>query len=162
MFTYPLIEIKLRSLITVLCSGYQSCHGDLCKAVPGKLHGSGGHSKCNCLHDRINFHRSQAWHIVLICVAGSLRNGCGCIHWSDNTQLGGSQFIFKPSGTALSYLLKATSITSWDQSATRSAKPDLINILGHWCHCILFGAAWRAQCRFKQCANWVKQDLWRH
>ena len=40
------------------------------------------------------------------------------------------RFYFKPSGTALSYLLKATSITSSDQSATRSAKPDLINSLG--------------------------------
>ena len=36
------------------------------KAVPGKIHGSGGHNKCNCLQDRANFHRSWAWQIVLI------------------------------------------------------------------------------------------------
>ena len=35
-------------------------------AVPGKLHGSGGHSKSNCLQDRANFHRSRAWQIVII------------------------------------------------------------------------------------------------
>ena len=36
------------------------------KAVPGKFHGSLRHSKCNCLQDRANFQRSQAWQIVLI------------------------------------------------------------------------------------------------
>ena len=29
--------------------------------VPGKCHGSSGHSKRNCLQDRANFHRSRAW-----------------------------------------------------------------------------------------------------
>ena len=38
----------------------------LCKAVPGKFNGSGGYSKCNCLQDQANFHRSWAWQIVLI------------------------------------------------------------------------------------------------
>ena len=38
----------------------------LSKAVPGKFHGSGGHSKCNCLQDQANFHRSWAWQIVHI------------------------------------------------------------------------------------------------
>ena len=38
----------------------------LIKAVPGKFHGSGGHSKCNRFHDRANFHRSWAWQIALI------------------------------------------------------------------------------------------------
>ena len=36
------------------------------KAVPGKFHGSAGHSKCNCLQGRAHFHRSWAWQIVLI------------------------------------------------------------------------------------------------
>ena len=36
------------------------------KAVPGKFYGSGGQSKPNCLQDWANFHRSQAWQIVLI------------------------------------------------------------------------------------------------
>ena len=36
------------------------------KAVPDKLHGSGGHSKCNYLQDRANFHRFRAWQTVLI------------------------------------------------------------------------------------------------
>ena len=36
------------------------------KAVHGTLHGSDGHSKRNYLQDRANFHRSQAWQIVLI------------------------------------------------------------------------------------------------
>ena len=31
-----------------------------------KFHGSSGHSKCNCLQDQANFHRSRAWKIVLI------------------------------------------------------------------------------------------------
>ena len=38
----------------------------LSKAVPGKCHGSGGHSKCNCLHDRAQLHMSLAQQIVLI------------------------------------------------------------------------------------------------
>ena len=44
----------------------QELWNPLSKAVPGKFHGSGGHSKCNCLQDRANFHRSQAWQIVRI------------------------------------------------------------------------------------------------
>ena len=35
-------------------------------AVLGKFHGFGGHSKCNSLQDRVNFHRSWAWAIVPI------------------------------------------------------------------------------------------------
>ena len=38
----------------------------LSKTVLGKFHGSGGHRKRNCLQDRANFHRSQAWKIVII------------------------------------------------------------------------------------------------
>ena len=38
----------------------------LSKRVPGKFHGSDGHSKWNCLQDRANFHRSRAMPIVLI------------------------------------------------------------------------------------------------
>ena len=36
------------------------------KAVYNKFHGPGGHSKCNCLKERANCHRCQAWLIVLI------------------------------------------------------------------------------------------------
>ena len=45
----------------------------LSKAVPGEFHGSGRHSKCNCLPDRANFHKSQAWQIVMfltLCMRG--------------------------------------------------------------------------------------------
>ena len=38
----------------------------LSKTIPGKFHGSGRHSKCNCLQDWADFHRSHAWQIVLI------------------------------------------------------------------------------------------------
>ena len=38
----------------------------LSNAVPGKFHGSSGHSKRNYVQDRANCHRSRAWHIVLI------------------------------------------------------------------------------------------------
>ena len=37
----------------------------LSKVVSSKFHGSGRHSKRNCLQDRVNFHRSRAWQIVL-------------------------------------------------------------------------------------------------
>ena len=43
-----------------------SFENPLSKTVPGKIHGSGGHTKCNCLQDWVNFHRSRAWQIVLI------------------------------------------------------------------------------------------------
>ena len=35
------------------------------KAAPGIYCRSSGHSKHNCLQDRVNFHRSRAWQIVL-------------------------------------------------------------------------------------------------
>ena len=56
------------NLSTVLLSGFQSSLGALktTKAVSGQFHGSGRHSKCNGSQDRANFHRSQAWQIVLI------------------------------------------------------------------------------------------------
>ena len=63
------ILYKLHILSTVLFSGFQSSRelwNPLSKAVPGKFHGSDGHSKCSCLQDRTNFHRSQAWQIALI------------------------------------------------------------------------------------------------
>ena len=54
------------------------------KAVPGKFHGSGGNSKQNCLQDWANFHRSQAWQIILIFnTASSILVNIG----SDNTSL---------------------------------------------------------------------------
>ena len=36
------------------------------KAVPGKIHGSGGHNTRNYKQDRANFHRFRAWQIVVI------------------------------------------------------------------------------------------------
>ena len=42
----------------------QELWNPLCKAVPGKFHGFGGHSERNCLQDQANFHRSWAWQIV--------------------------------------------------------------------------------------------------
>ena len=41
-------------------------YNPLSKTVPRKYHGSGGQSKCNCLQDRANFHRSRAWQNFLI------------------------------------------------------------------------------------------------
>ena len=44
----------------------QELWNPLNKAVPGVFHRSFGDSKCNCLHDHANFHRSQALPIVQI------------------------------------------------------------------------------------------------
>ena len=71
MFTGPLLQIKLLlpSTCFVLLSGFQSSPelwNPLSKAVPGRYHGSGRHSKCKCLHDWASFHTSQAWQIVVI------------------------------------------------------------------------------------------------
>ena len=61
---------KLHLLNTVLLSGFQSSPGELwnplTKAEPGKFYRSVRHSKCNCLQDQVNFHRSQTLKIVLI------------------------------------------------------------------------------------------------
>ena len=56
----PLFQIKLNLLNIVLLSGIT-----LRKAVPGKLHGSGGHIEGNCLQDQANF--SQALVIMVNC-----------------------------------------------------------------------------------------------
>ena len=69
MFTGPLLQLKLQLLSAVLLSGFQSSGklwNPLSKAVPGKFHGFGWHSKCKCLQDWANLHRSWAWQIVLI------------------------------------------------------------------------------------------------
>ena len=61
---------KLHLLNTVLLSGFQSSPGELwnplTKAEPGKFYRSVRHSKCNCLQDQVNFHRSRTLKIVLI------------------------------------------------------------------------------------------------
>ena len=44
----------------------QELWNPLSKAVPGEFHGSGRHDQCDCLLDQANFHRSQAWEVVLI------------------------------------------------------------------------------------------------
>ena len=64
MFKGPFIPCKIT--FTKYCITHQELWNPLSKAVPGKFHGSGGHSKRNCLQDRANFHRSRAWQIVLI------------------------------------------------------------------------------------------------
>ena len=53
-------------LTTVDFQAPQKLCNPLSKAVPGKFHGSDRHSKCKCLQDQGNFHRSLAWQIVLI------------------------------------------------------------------------------------------------
>ena len=54
MFTGSLFRIKILHLRrTFSCSGFQS--SQLSKTVPGKFHGSVGHSKRHCLQDRSNF-----------------------------------------------------------------------------------------------------------
>ena len=50
MFTGPLFKIKIHLLSIVLLSFTpHELWNPLIKAVPGKFHGSGGHSKCNSL-----------------------------------------------------------------------------------------------------------------
>ena len=74
MFTGPLFQINTHLLSTVLLSGFQSSPGvwnPLSKAVPGKFHGSGGHSNCNCLQDRANFHWSHRWLIFQLFNTGT-------------------------------------------------------------------------------------------
>ena len=44
----------------------QELWNPLSKAVLGKLHGSGGHSKCNFSQDQANFYSSWAWQIALV------------------------------------------------------------------------------------------------
>ena len=61
IFTGPLFQITLHLKSSVTQWIYP-----LSKAVPGNFHGSGKHSKQNCLQDQTNFHGSWAWQIVLI------------------------------------------------------------------------------------------------
>ena len=68
MVTGPLFQTKLHLLHTDLPSGFLSSRelsNPRSKAIPGKFHGSDGHSKHNYLQDLANFHRSRAWQIVL-------------------------------------------------------------------------------------------------
>ena len=65
-FAGLLVDIKLHLLSTVPFSWVQTpweLWNPLSKAVPGKFHGTGGHSKCNCLQYWVRF---RAWQIVLI------------------------------------------------------------------------------------------------
>ena len=68
IFSSHLFQIKQHLLSTVLLSGFQSSPGvlKLSKAVLGKFHEYGRHSKCSDLQDRAKFHNSRAWQIVLI------------------------------------------------------------------------------------------------
>ena len=68
MFTSHLFQIKQHLLSTVSPSGFQNSQGvfKLSKAVLGKFHDYGRHSKCSDLQDRAKFHRFRAWQIVLI------------------------------------------------------------------------------------------------
>ena len=81
MLTFPLFEINLHLLSMVALSGFQS---SLSKVVPGKFHGCDRHSKCNCLQDWANFHRSRVWQVVLIFTRDQfwpLSNVVACICW---------------------------------------------------------------------------------
>ena len=58
----PIFEIKLYLLGTAP----QELWNALSKSVPGKYLRSGEPSKQDCLQDRANFHRSQAWQFAFI------------------------------------------------------------------------------------------------
>ena len=71
--SFAIISDVYKSFIRNKATFTKYCHTQwisklpgLSKAVFGKFHRSGGHSKHICLLDRINFHMSQAWQIVLI------------------------------------------------------------------------------------------------
>ena len=66
MFTGPLFQIKLVLFYSVIVKAFRELWNPPSKAVPGKFLGSDGHSKCNCLQGRANFHRSRTWLIILI------------------------------------------------------------------------------------------------
>ena len=75
MFTGPLFQIKLHLPNTVLLNGFQYSPGalkSLSKAVLGEFDRCGWHSKQSCLQGWANFHRSQAWQIVLVCNTSSV------------------------------------------------------------------------------------------
>ena len=87
MFTGPLFQIKLNLLNTLLLGGFQY---PLRKAVPGKFHGSGGHStKWNCLQDRANFHRPWVWQIVLILTLCIYPNPSWMLNWHRGNSITG-------------------------------------------------------------------------
>ena len=93
---------------------------------------------------------------------------CGFVAWqvwsvkAQHTTGWWSGLFAKTSGIALSYPLTADQRYVKDYAATQGAKQDFIKVLGHLCHCVLSGAAWLAQCRFKHLTNWGKQGLWWH
>ena len=83
MLTDPLFQVKLHLLSNVLLSIFHGSPGALKStewAATGKFHGSGRPSKCNCLQDRANFHRSRAWRIVLIFNTGYAIEGRGLVY----------------------------------------------------------------------------------
>ena len=67
----------------------QELWNPLSKAVPGKFKRYGGLSKCNCLQDGANFHRSRVWQIVLIkspqvtrgLIIPSEQRSCWGVYW---------------------------------------------------------------------------------
>ena len=70
MFTGPIFQVKLHFAEYCITQWISKLPGSFeihwVKQYLVKFHGSGGHSKCKCLHDRANSHRSLAWLIVLI------------------------------------------------------------------------------------------------
>ena len=60
MFTCSLSQIKLELLSIILAHG--ELWNPLSKAVPGKIHVSGGYSILTCLQNRANFQRFQSTH----------------------------------------------------------------------------------------------------
>ena len=65
MFTGPLFQINL-IWYSVNFKTPRPLWKPQSKAVSDKFHVSGGHSKRKSLHNRVHFHRTPAWQIVLI------------------------------------------------------------------------------------------------
>ena len=69
--TGPLFQTKLQSLCIFLLTGFQSPRelwNPLSKALPSKLDGPGGHSKCNCLQDRVIEFLTGSFFLILIII----------------------------------------------------------------------------------------------
>ena len=71
---------------------------ELSKAIPGKFHGSGRHTRRNSLRDQANFHWSQAWQIVLIFTTAYIENVS--LMWEGDVCV-----IFPPECALMHYLL---------------------------------------------------------
>ena len=64
-FNFPVISYINSSFIPNKTTFTKHCL-TMCISTFPKFHGSGVHSKRNCLQDQANFHKSRAWQIVLV------------------------------------------------------------------------------------------------